>query len=70
LPDPRRFIHENLCQEKRAPEGLCVLLAVTVLEQLGTPPARELLDRLAEGALLTEEAKTARNRLRRLDERK
>lgn len=45
-----------------APDQMRVLRAVELLERLGTPEARELLERLskgAEGALLTEEAKRA-----------
>ncbi len=50
-----------------APERWRVQRAVMVLEQIGTPEARELLEKLskgAEGALLTEEARAARQRMK------
>ncbi len=49
------------------PERLRVQRAVMVLEQIGSPEAKQLLETLAkgaEGALLTEEARAARQRLK------
>jgi WD40 repeat protein len=51
-----------------SPEGLRALRATEVLEQIGTPDARELLDPLAKGAetdRLTRTAKAGRERLDR-----
>jgi hypothetical protein len=52
------------------PEQVRVLRAIAVLEDVATPEARKVLDRLASGApgaLVTEDAKAARDRLQRLD---
>ena len=49
------------------PERLQMLRAVMVLEQIGSPEAKQLLESLAkgaEGALLTEEARAALKRLK------
>ena len=50
-----------------APEHLRIQRAVMVLEQIGTPEARQLLETLskgAEGALLTEESRAALKRIK------
>ena len=60
---------EALLHTYATSQRLWTLLAVQVLEQLGTRPSRELLARLADGvpeALLTQEAKAAIDRLARL----
>jgi hypothetical protein len=53
---------------KWSPGKLRTLRAITVLEQTGTPEAKQLLERLAQGvpeALLTQEAKGSCERLAR-----
>ena len=56
------------CAPARSPERLRALRAVEVLENLGTPEAQRLLERLATGAPeagLTQEAKASLERLAR-----
>ena len=60
------FLQEKLSTP--TPERLRSQRAVMVLEQIGSPEAKDLLETLskgAEGALLTEEAKAARKRMQR-----
>jgi hypothetical protein len=60
----RRILAEQALDTE--PERLRLVRAVTVLEQIGSPQARKLLQawsRGAEGALLTREAKAALHRL-------
>jgi hypothetical protein len=65
----RRRVEQLLQKQSRtvlSPEGLRLLRALEALEQMATPEARQLLDRLAAGspgAWLTQEAKAARERL-------
>ena len=57
----------KLTRTMLTPERLRIQRAVMVLEQIGTAEAREVLDKLskgAEGALLTEEAKAAKQRMK------
>jgi WD40 repeat protein len=59
---------ERLAGPASTPERVRLIRAVAVLEQIGTPEARKVLQRLAEGmpeALLTQEAKAALFRLMR-----
>jgi len=49
-----------------SPEALCALRAIEVLERIGTPPARQMLEKLAagaDGARLTREARASLERL-------
>jgi HEAT repeat protein len=66
-PEVRRRI-ESILKKSRtlSPETLLVVRAVEVLENIGTPEARELLKSLADGvpeAVLTQEAKASLERL-------
>lgn len=57
-------------RQQRSPESLRERRALTVLEQIGTPAAREVLATLATGpadASLTSEARAALDRLAKLD---
>ncbi len=69
-PSPEARRHVEALLEKLStptPERLRTLRAVMVLEQIGTPEAKQLLETLskgAEGALLTEEARAARQRMK------
>jgi hypothetical protein len=59
---------EKVQQPVLSPDRLRLVRALQVLEQLGTPPARKVLDRLAQGdaeAWLTQEARASRDRLAR-----
>jgi hypothetical protein len=66
-PEPRRRLQMLLRElESSAREPLRKRRAVAVLEQLGTPPAREVLERLLQSAprtFLNQEAKRALERL-------
>jgi hypothetical protein len=69
-PETRRRLESLLSEPRpvRAPEALRHLRAVRLLEGIGTPEARRLLKKLAEGvpeARLTREAKAALDRLAR-----
>jgi len=58
--------------EGRTPERLRIVRAVEALEHIGDPAARQLLDKLSQGArhaLLTQEAKAASTRLQNREER-
>ncbi len=57
----------KLSRPTPTPEHLRIQRAVMVLEQIGTPEAKQLLENLAkeaDGALLTEEARAARQRVK------
>jgi WD40 repeat protein len=68
--EPRRRLErllQKLDEGTPSPERLRVLRALTVLEQIGTPEARQILEALAAGAPdaeLTQQAKGAVERLR------
>jgi hypothetical protein len=70
-PEARRRIENLLAKWETAagpPPNLRALRAIEVLERVGTPGARRVLDRLAEGeagARITEEARASRERLTR-----
>ena len=66
----RRRLESILAEPKRPPaEALRTLRANAVLERIGTPEARRLLEKLATGAASpeTREAQTALRRLKRRD---
>ena len=69
-PSPEvRYRVETLLKKLSTPtpERLRLQRAVMVLEQIGSPEAKQLLDTLAkgaEGALLTHEARAAKKRLK------